>query len=122
MKVFFSSEDECASETHDCHENAFCTDLANKFSCECNQGYAGDGKFCDDINECNDAEICGQKSVCQNTVGTYQCECISGYQLEGDQCKGMHNFFFQIFQFISLTISQILMLFVKKYTAKQKVI
>ena len=44
------SIDECLVETHDCHENASCTNTDESFTCACNDGYFGDGKICSGRN------------------------------------------------------------------------
>ena len=38
--------DECTAENHDCHLNAVCSNIQGSFSCNCIQGYTGDGKQC----------------------------------------------------------------------------
>jgi len=38
--------DECAAGTHNCDANAECTDTDDAFTCECNDGYSGDGVTC----------------------------------------------------------------------------
>ena len=38
--------DECADNEHDCDSNASCTNTEESFTCECNNGYTGDGKTC----------------------------------------------------------------------------
>ena len=42
--------DECLLGTHDCHENAFCTDTEESYTCGCSDGYVGDGKICSGRN------------------------------------------------------------------------
>ncbi len=53
----FSSADtnECTAGTHNCSENALCTNEAGSFSCQCNDGFAGDG------NDCNGNTLLPQK-------------------------------------------------------------
>ena len=38
--------DECNDGTDDCHDMAQCTNTDGNFTCECNQGYSGDGQDC----------------------------------------------------------------------------
>ena len=38
---------ECQENTHDCDNNATCTNMEGSFNCTCNNGYSGDGKSCD---------------------------------------------------------------------------
>ncbi|PIK39832.1 putative fibrillin-1 [Apostichopus japonicus] len=45
-------EDECELNTHNCDENAFCTNTEGSFQCNCTDGYYGDGSNCTDANEC----------------------------------------------------------------------
>ncbi|CAI8007778.1 Deleted in malignant brain tumors 1 protein [Geodia barretti] len=40
--------DECDLGTHNCDENANCTNVPGSFLCVCNNGYVGDGTFCID--------------------------------------------------------------------------
>ena len=63
---------ECELGTHDCHIDADCTDLREKWTCKCHVGYMGPGEDCEDQNECvlNDL-LCGENGVCTNTKGTY---------------------------------------------------
>ena len=42
--------DECSSGTHDCHENANCTNIPGSFNCSCNKGLIGDGRSCAGIS------------------------------------------------------------------------
>ena len=45
--------DECRLREHNCHANALCMDLSEGgFTCECNDGWKGNGVECFDINEC----------------------------------------------------------------------
>ena len=38
--------DECATNTHNCHPDATCTDTDDSFTCQCNDGLNGDGVLC----------------------------------------------------------------------------
>ena len=44
--------DECAEETHHCHKSATCSNTVGAWLCTCNMGHDGNGKDCEDINEC----------------------------------------------------------------------
>lgn len=37
---------ECAQQTHNCDQNADCTDLPTGFTCKCKEGFEGDGLTC----------------------------------------------------------------------------
>ncbi|CAK8688435.1 unnamed protein product [Clavelina lepadiformis] len=41
--------DECSLYTHDCDENALCTNTVGSFKCVCKEGYTGDGVTCENI-------------------------------------------------------------------------
>ena len=41
--------DECSTNTHNCDENATCSNRLEGYNCECNEGYEGDGFTCDPI-------------------------------------------------------------------------
>ncbi|KAI8506374.1 hypothetical protein Bbelb_158010 [Branchiostoma belcheri] len=76
---------ECATESHDCHEHAQCNNTAGGFTCACAEGFTGDGRSCRDVDECVAAssdEECSD--VCVNTVGSVYCACTSGYTLGED--------------------------------------
>ena len=38
--------DECDAGLNDCHDKAQCINTVGNFSCECSEGYVGDGKLC----------------------------------------------------------------------------
>ena len=49
--------------------------------CACEDGYAGDGIICFDIDECqNDSHNCSDNASCLNTQGNFTCQCISGFE------------------------------------------
>ncbi|XP_072041829.1 uncharacterized protein [Amphiura filiformis] len=62
-----SDEDECSSNTDNCHTNATCTNTVGSFTCACNTGYIGDG-----IN-CNDNYVCESR--------TFHLECPAGQRI-----------------------------------------
>uniref|UniRef100_A0A8C2TH29 Nidogen 2 n=1 Tax=Coturnix japonica TaxID=93934 RepID=A0A8C2TH29_COTJA len=76
----------CHDGTHACEETARCqpgTGLG--YTCECAAGYRGDGRGCQDVDECEEGlSQCGPFSVCLNVPGSYRCECHSGYQPAAD--------------------------------------
>ena len=43
----FSDIDECRNKTHNCHDNATCTNLDGLFNCTCDPGYTGNGTYCE---------------------------------------------------------------------------
>jgi len=42
-------DDECTLETDDCDANATCTNTSGSYTCSCDQGYYGDGTYCNEI-------------------------------------------------------------------------
>ena len=96
--------DECALGTDNCHDNAKCTNIVDHYSpdptysCACYPGYEGDGKTCEDINECTNANICAENATCKNFLSTYECTCNDGFWGDGKEecsptgtCKMYHN-------------------------------
>ena len=46
----FTDIDECIDGSNNCHENAGCTNIDGSFTCECNNGYNGNGELCEGEN------------------------------------------------------------------------
>lgn len=102
--------DFCAQKgKHVCHQDALCINTFNAqasssfsgannnltleqsptlnpesmFSCHCKSGFSGDGKFCQDIDECSQKQLndCDLKTTnCVNLPGTYECRCKRGFK------------------------------------------
>lgn len=47
MFSILSDIDECSSDDYPCSLNAHCTDTIGSFTCECGEGYSGNGFMCD---------------------------------------------------------------------------
>ncbi|XP_053550225.1 uncharacterized protein LOC128641725 [Bombina bombina] len=65
----------------ECDPNASCEEFGGYQQCTCKEGFAGDGAFCYDINECNDyfTHQCRYPLYCVNSIGSYNCSCVSGF-------------------------------------------
>ena len=97
---------ECDLDIHNCHNEAFCTDDIDGFSCTCNAGYSGNGTFCEseqinlykeqhhsfifltDADECAlGVDTCDEDHAdCTDTVGSYVCTCHVGFHGDGETC------------------------------------
>nr|XP_032811610.1 latent-transforming growth factor beta-binding protein 1-like [Petromyzon marinus] len=78
---------ECLNSTAVCRDGR-CIDLQGSYRCSCNPGFApsGNGKRCDDVDEC--AERPCQNGECVNTPGSFKCSCPPGFQLsDGTNCR-----------------------------------
>ncbi|KAK2817579.1 hypothetical protein Q5P01_025770 [Channa striata] len=76
----------CFTGRHGCDLNAVCRPGDGlQFTCECAAGFAGDGRYCHDIDECSETPlICGLNAVCNNQPGTFRCECAAGFVFASD--------------------------------------
>ncbi|XP_065193570.1 uncharacterized protein LOC135824794 [Sycon ciliatum] len=92
--------DECAvPQLNECDdaERARCHDTHGSYVCECLHGYYGDGRRCEDVDECQaGVHRCHQHAHCNNTLGQYTCKCSHGYlgngrSCEADPCSGESN-------------------------------
>lgn len=82
--------DECALGIDKCSTNAQCINTVGSYTCECNEGWAGDGLECQDIDECSQAEpVCDEAAACTNTLGSYICTCKPPKVGDGKTCVGM---------------------------------
>ena len=69
-------------QLYSCVVNSTCKNSIGSFSCECLEGYHGDGRQqCDDVDECNDRQgaCVGTNEVCSNLPGSFECVCDRGY-------------------------------------------
>ena len=87
----YTDVNECDTNNGDCDQN--CVNLEGSYECTCNSGFllSGDGRICDDIDECLD-EPCSH--TCVNHPGYFTCECPEGYALDTAQttCHGTNCF------------------------------
>ncbi|KAM8804241.1 pro-epidermal growth factor isoform 1-T1 [Rhynchonycteris naso] len=97
-EIMVSDEDDCGPVG--CGTYSRCASEGEVATCQCLRGFAGDGKVCSDINECETGiTVCPHpSSKCINTEGGYVCRCSEGYQGNGthcvdiDECQlGMHT-------------------------------
>ena len=105
----FENINECMPPNK-CNEHATCDDTVCSYTCNCLNGWTGDGESCADINECDDGSCndgfngdgfdfpdinecgndpCGFNTVCISTHGAFECECAIGYK--GDAMIGCSN-------------------------------
>jgi cysteine-rich repeat protein len=88
-------EDECQTGNNECDEHAGCTNQEPGYSCDCDDGWTGDGFECTDIDECDTgADNCHANAICTNNDGGFSCACAPGYEGDGvnecadiDECE-----------------------------------
>ena len=51
LPLFLSDVDECNDGGHDCHSKATCKNTAGYFTCNCKDGYRGDGRNCEGTDQ-----------------------------------------------------------------------
>ncbi|KAM9768471.1 signal peptide, CUB and EGF-like domain-containing protein 2 isoform 4-T4 [Dama dama] len=76
--------DECAQGLDDCHINALCENTPTSYKCTCRPGYQGEGRQCEDIDECGNELNGGCVHDCLNIPGNYRCICFDGFMLAHD--------------------------------------
>ncbi|XP_062834016.1 signal peptide, CUB and EGF-like domain-containing protein 2 isoform X2 [Anolis carolinensis] len=80
----FADVDECGQGIDDCHPDAICQNTPKSYKCICKAGYSGDGKMCEDIDECDNDFNGGCVHECFNILGNYHCVCYDGFMLARD--------------------------------------
>uniref|UniRef100_A0AC34Q6P6 Uncharacterized protein n=1 Tax=Panagrolaimus sp. JU765 TaxID=591449 RepID=A0AC34Q6P6_9BILA len=79
-----SDVNECeSSSTNSCHSDAICHNIMGTYICHCQPGYAGDGKYCQDIDECTQNNPCHPQATCINSPGSFTCRCPDGWTGNG---------------------------------------
>ncbi|TSL61130.1 Signal peptide, CUB and EGF-like domain-containing protein 3 [Bagarius yarrelli] len=83
--------DECVETTDNCSIDAICQNTIRSYKCICKSGYKGDGKHCEDIDECASEYNGGCVHECINIPGNYRCTCYDGFRLahDGHNCLGV---------------------------------
>uniref|UniRef100_A0A8C2HYD0 Signal peptide, CUB and EGF-like domain-containing protein 2 n=1 Tax=Cyprinus carpio TaxID=7962 RepID=A0A8C2HYD0_CYPCA len=82
---FLSADvDECAEALDNCSMDAICQNTLKSYKCICKSGYKGDGKHCEDIDECASEYNGGCVHECMNIPGNYRCTCYDGFRLAHD--------------------------------------
>uniref|UniRef100_A0A672MX38 Signal peptide, CUB and EGF-like domain-containing protein 2 n=1 Tax=Sinocyclocheilus grahami TaxID=75366 RepID=A0A672MX38_SINGR len=67
-----------------CHIDAICQNTPTSYKCTCKTGFKGDGKHCEDIDECDLEYNGGCVHECNNIPGNYRCTCLDGFHLAHD--------------------------------------
>ncbi|XP_038153666.1 signal peptide, CUB and EGF-like domain-containing protein 2 isoform X6 [Cyprinodon tularosa] len=78
------TRDSCAEGSDGCHIDAICQTTQDSYKCTCKGGFKGDGKQCDDIDECDLEYNGGCVHECNNIPGNYRCTCYDGFNLAND--------------------------------------
>ena len=78
-----------ACKTTQCDKNADCVLENNAAKCVCKTGWAGDGKTCNDIDDClKDNGGCDKNAACTDVKASLPtCACNKGYSGNGKTCS-----------------------------------
>ena len=83
---------------HNNHINLIIILIFNRhpsLSCQCKEGFGGNGNNCQDQNECQVSDHwldvgghnCSENATCNNIAGGFECVCNSGYIGDGVTCQ-----------------------------------
>ena len=69
------------------------------YSCQCKEGFGGNGNNCQDQNECEVTDHwldvgghnCSENGACNNIAGGFQCTCNQGYSGDGVTCTDINE-------------------------------
>jgi hypothetical protein len=77
----------------ECHALATCEEASGSASCDCIEGYDGDGVAeCSDVDECaTGSDACSPDAVCTNEEGSYACACSAGFSGDGKSCSDVNE-------------------------------
>ncbi|XP_076011770.1 signal peptide, CUB and EGF-like domain-containing protein 2 isoform X3 [Genypterus blacodes] len=78
------NRDPCAEGSDGCHIDAICQTTQGSYKCTCKAGFKGDGKDCEDVDECDLEFNGGCVHECNNIPGNYRCTCHDGFNLAHD--------------------------------------
>uniref|UniRef100_A0A8C7G3Y4 Signal peptide, CUB and EGF-like domain-containing protein 2 n=1 Tax=Oncorhynchus kisutch TaxID=8019 RepID=A0A8C7G3Y4_ONCKI len=82
--MWISNPDACAEGSDGCHIDAICQNTQASYKCSCKVGFKGDGKHCEDIDDCDIEYNGGCVHECNNIPGNYRCTCHDGFNLAHD--------------------------------------
>ncbi len=81
------NESDCKNVTNACNTQAECKNIRGSNYCSCIEGFLGNGRDCQDVDECAQTGACPELSHCFNTEGSFHCDCWEGYQYNGTHCE-----------------------------------
>ncbi|XP_029576996.1 signal peptide, CUB and EGF-like domain-containing protein 2 isoform X4 [Salmo trutta] len=84
IAALLENPDTCAEGSDGCHIDAICQYTQASYKCTCKVGFKGDGKHCEDIDECDIEYNGGCVHECNNIPGNYRCTCHDGFNLAHD--------------------------------------
>uniref|UniRef100_A0AAZ3PBH9 Signal peptide, CUB domain, EGF-like 2 n=1 Tax=Oncorhynchus tshawytscha TaxID=74940 RepID=A0AAZ3PBH9_ONCTS len=84
IAALLENPDACAEGSDGCHIDAICQNTQASYKCSCKIGFKGDGKHCEDIDDCDIEYNGGCVHECNNIPGNYRCTCHDGFNLAHD--------------------------------------